>query len=336
MVKPHISLEIEQRATKRDPKHTKKSIESIHNTLQEQSNEIERLRAVVNGMHENIALIDNEMKSYDDQICENQDCNKMSSFVRDKISFLLQLKEKEFKNCLALDVKVKEAENELRLLKQDHGIASSVDVGTRIRNKIGAYDVLYHRFLLAESDESLDTMLTYIDLDNFSRYNDNGEHKLGDKILKLFTTTINQLIHQKYRKKAAICRLGGDEFLLISNLSMSEQKSFLQQAQKLVLEQGYLISKYPVTFTAGISNLKKACVDTCDMLIMDAMAAHIDNVDRNSDITDEQRDAFFETKINFVNHVTSQADQICGIGKERVGKGQIYTFEDVQQFIPKS
>ena len=55
--------------------------------------------------------------------------------------------------------------------------------------------------------------LIYIDLNKFKHINDTYGHNVGDQVLRCYTKHLNQII------KGDIYRIGGDEFVIISNLS---------------------------------------------------------------------------------------------------------------------
>jgi len=54
-------------------------------------------------------------------------------------------------------------------------------------------------------------LLFYLDVDNFKYINDTFSHKEGDKVLK----EVAKLFKYTLREVDSICRVGGDEFLLI-------------------------------------------------------------------------------------------------------------------------
>ena len=56
--------------------------------------------------------------------------------------------------------------------------------------------------------------LIIIDLDNFKEINDNYGHTIGDKVLKVFSSTLKRSCD----KKCIIGRYGGDEFIIISRI----------------------------------------------------------------------------------------------------------------------
>lgn len=53
--------------------------------------------------------------------------------------------------------------------------------------------------------------LIYMDIDHFKKYNDQNGHPMGDVLLKMFS----QVLRQTSRKNDIVCRIGGEEFVII-------------------------------------------------------------------------------------------------------------------------
>ncbi|MGR5154912.1 GGDEF domain-containing protein, partial [Photobacterium swingsii] len=58
--------------------------------------------------------------------------------------------------------------------------------------------------------------VAFIDLNNFKLINDNYGHEKGDEVLKLTA----DIIHRFFRYGDVVIRLGGDEFLIFSNIEI--------------------------------------------------------------------------------------------------------------------
>lgn len=87
---------------------------------------------------------------------------------------------------------------------------SMMDPLTRLWNRRGA-SVLVKAALDAAREQSAGIGLAILDLDNFKRVNDTYGHQTGDEVLR---KTALRLI-QNIRNKDSVCRVGGDEFLLL-------------------------------------------------------------------------------------------------------------------------
>ena len=57
----------------------------------------------------------------------------------------------------------------------------------------------------------LPVSLIYLDIDHFKKYNDQNGHPMGDVLLKMFA----QVLRQTSRKNDIVCRIGGEEFVII-------------------------------------------------------------------------------------------------------------------------
>jgi len=93
--------------------------------------------------------------------------------------------------------------------------------------------------------------LAFLDIDGFKNINDNFGHAEGDKVLKksvrLFKSTL--------REVDIICRMGGDEFLLIfPDISLQETSLIISRLQKRLSQLNKTIKEnYRVSFSIGLS-----------------------------------------------------------------------------------
>jgi len=94
-------------------------------------------------------------------------------------------------------------------------------------------------------------LLLYLDVDNFKCINDTFGHQEGDKVLKesveLFKSTLREI--------DIICRMGGDEFLLIFPDSSSKETSLIRsRLEKNLSQLNKRIKKdYQIKFSMGFS-----------------------------------------------------------------------------------
>lgn len=88
----------------------------------------------------------------------------------------------------------------------------------------------------------------YIDLDNFKLINDTFGHNVGDELLVEVTKRLRAVL----RNEDVICRMGGDEFLIV--LCNTKATAALVTAQKIVasIAQPFLIASHEVLIGASI------------------------------------------------------------------------------------
>ena len=71
--------------------------------------------------------------------------------------------------------------------------------------------------LLANAPPKIGFSLAFFDIDNFKRCNDVYGHEFGDEALRFLCRTINEYLLMSGLKGTHLVRMGGDEFILISN-----------------------------------------------------------------------------------------------------------------------
>jgi len=106
--------------------------------------------------------------------------------------------------------------------------------------------------------------IVFFDVDYFKSINDMHGHEVGDKVLKLFSRTINNLIS----KDDILARFGGDEFVLfLNNVNQTnEVKEFVSKVSKH-LDTSYLIDGNEIYVTASIGAIDQDNFTECEALI---------------------------------------------------------------------
>ena len=90
---------------------------------------------------------------------------------------------------------------------------ASTDPLTGLLNRQGLVDV-------TELPDPRPGVLLFIDLDNFKSVNDQDGHAAGDRVLRRVGAALRQLV----RNDDAVCRLGGDEFLLFLPCPIEQER----------------------------------------------------------------------------------------------------------------
>lgn len=108
-------------------------------------------------------------------------------------------------------------------------------------------------------------LLTYIDVDNFKGINDTFGHKEGDEVLKEVVKSFKSTL----REVDIICRMGGDEFLLIFPDSSLQDASLIKERldQNLTQLNQTLKKPYKIEISMGLSEYNPANPLTMDELI---------------------------------------------------------------------
>ena len=71
--------------------------------------------------------------------------------------------------------------------------------------------------LLAQAAPAIGFSLAFLDIDNFKKCNDVYGHDFGDEVLRYLCKTVNTHLQLNNMKQTYFVRMGGDEFILISN-----------------------------------------------------------------------------------------------------------------------
>ncbi|RPF53997.1 EAL domain-containing protein [Aquisalibacillus elongatus] len=140
----------------------------------------------------------------------------------------------------------------------------------------------YHLQHLINQRDTEPFWLLYLDLDNFKSINDSLGHEIGDKVLVLSATKIENIIEDR----GVAARLNGDEFIIMIN-KLHEQESIHDIANQLKasLERKIIIDEFhlQVTSSIGISRYPDHG-STLNQLINNADRAvhYVKNIGKNS------------------------------------------------------
>jgi diguanylate cyclase (GGDEF)-like protein len=133
--------------------------------------------------------------------------HKQSNYIFDEIDQLQQ-------NSIDLTRRLEQLESERNLAEEQSMWIATHDPLTNLHNR---------RYFQSEFEKSLNqakryqskVTLFYLDLDNFKIINDTQGHQAGDKLLIAVADSLTKLI----RNTDLICRIGGDEFAIITAIS---------------------------------------------------------------------------------------------------------------------
>nr|WP_249317179.1 sensor domain-containing diguanylate cyclase [Bacillus sp. FJAT-50079] len=91
--------------------------------------------------------------------------------------------------------------------------------------------------------------MMYIDIDEFKSINDTYGHDVGDQLLQQFAERLKSSV----RKEDVLCRVGGDEFLVLLK-DISKEKEIVDIAERmlLVFQEAYKIDDFSLHVTSSI------------------------------------------------------------------------------------
>ena len=146
---------------------------------------------------------------------------------------------------IATAIERKQAEEKLKFL-------SLYDYLTKLPNRVLFYDRMKQEIAYAKRERKKFSVM-FLDLDNFKEVNDKFGHDIGDQVLQGVAKRFNKLL----RKTDTICRLGGDEFIILLPRLAQPRENTVDVARKILnsLNEPFLIrdNKIYVNISIGIA-----------------------------------------------------------------------------------
>lgn len=124
------------------------------------------------------------------------------------------------------------------------------DTLTRLPNRVLLEDRLEQAISKANR-ENTSFALLFMDLDGFKTVNDAYGHDIGDKLLVAVTHRLNQPLSGQF----TLARIGGDEFVLLAEVSAPDEAASLASALVHSIDAPFTIDPYElvVTLSVGIA-----------------------------------------------------------------------------------
>ncbi len=114
-----------------------------------------------------------------------------------------------------------------------------------------SFEVIFETQQQIARREQRPLSLILIDIDRFKRINDQHGHQCGDEVLR----SVANLLIRQLRKVDAVCRIGGEEFVVILSATGFEQA--LELAEKLRQQlEATRMSELTVTASFGVSTYR--------------------------------------------------------------------------------
>ncbi|HCL91013.1 MAG TPA: diguanylate cyclase, partial [Candidatus Atribacteria bacterium] len=122
---------------------------------------------------------------------------------------------------IATAIERKQAEEKLKFL-------SLYDYLTKLPNRVLFYDRMKQEIAYARRERKKFSLM-FLDLDNFKEVNDKFGHDIGDQVLQGVAKRFRKLL----RKTDTICRLGGDEFIILLPRLAQPRENTVDVARKI-------------------------------------------------------------------------------------------------------
>ena len=127
---------------------------------------------------------------------------------------------------IATAIERKKIEEKLKFL-------SLYDSLTRLPNRELFYDRMRQEIAYAKREQKKFALM-FLDLDNFKKVNNKFGHDIGDQLLQKVAKKLNELL----READTICRLGGDEFIILLPRLAQPRENAVDVARKILHSLG--------------------------------------------------------------------------------------------------
>lgn len=127
---------------------------------------------------------------------------------------------------VATAIERKQIEEKLKFL-------SLYDPLTQLPNRVLFYDRMRQEIAYAKREKKKFALM-FLDLDNFKEVNDRFGHNIGDQVLQGVAKKFNTLL----READTICRLGGDEFIILLPRLAQPRENSVDVARKILHSLG--------------------------------------------------------------------------------------------------
>jgi len=143
---------------------------------------------------------------------------------------------------IATAIERKQAEEKLKFL-------SLYDYLTKLPNRVLFYDRMKQEIAYAKRERKKFSVM-FLDLDNFKEVNDKFGHDIGDQVLQGVAKRFSKLL----RKTDTICRLGGDEFIILLPRLTQPRENTVDVVQKIFssLREPFLIGENQIYINTSI------------------------------------------------------------------------------------
>lgn len=137
------------------------------------------------------------------------------------------------------------------------------DFLTGIYSRRACFELLEEQIRMAD-DNKLPLSIAYIDVNNLKAINDNLGHKTGDEIIK----NVAEIISKNIRSGDSVCRIGGDEFIVIlPDSDLHQAGTVWDRVLKTIESFNNKNSNYEISLSVGFAQYRINSCDTLSKLI---------------------------------------------------------------------
>jgi len=165
----------------------------------------------------------------------------------------------------------------MRDISKEHALTTELahqathDALTGLPNRRQFESVLVELLKSDVSNPQLNTIVGYVDLDQFKLINDTVGHAAGDDLLKKLAIDLQSILPEEFR----LARLGGDEFGFIHSIDKESSKKSLTSEESVArlfydFFQSYVYhtngNAFAIRASIGVSNIKPFHININDVL----------------------------------------------------------------------
>ena len=125
---------------------------------------------------------------------------------------------------------------------------ASRDYLTGLYNRGGAEELINQYLSEMTGTEGVTSMFLLLDLDNFKQLNDTLGHQMGDRALQ----EVADVLRSHFREYDIVCRLAGDEFVVLMKEMPQEAMDKNMQALLKKIEREYCVGDTAVPLSASV------------------------------------------------------------------------------------
>lgn len=167
---------------------------------------------------------------------------------------------------LSLFFRLKARYTKARVKRKIEKFYASRDAMTGILNRRAGLQILEKQIEISKNTKT-PLSICFVDMDNLKRINDNCGHKIGDEAI----LSLLNLLKEVVRGEDNICRIGGDEFLIIfNNCHIEEAESIWFRILEKIEAFNQEMGRFNLSVSHGLVELDLAAPESLDKFIENA------------------------------------------------------------------